>query len=199
MISNNVMQDVDFLLGFEDSILNDLPDGTITKFGKNRDESDTDLYLEKAVYSYNHAVDTLNTACSELVLNDLNKDLIDEIRCVGSNPVSPSDPENFTAFTSGFLADNPYKSEYYDAGIGNGIGRPGDENYLSDYDRMVVLGVTQLEQNKGDGYGQRYFLASRFINEYSEETLVGIRYASDWGGETDMPVLVVRCRFRPRS
>ena len=169
LISKNVMENV-FKLGYEDLTL-----PTVAKFGKNIDDDDIDLYLEKAVYSYNHAVDTLNTACSDLVLNDSNKDLVDVVRCVGSNPVSPSDPENFTAFTSDFLEDNPYDDGHYRAGVGNGIGRPEDENYLADYDRMVVLGITQAN-NVEDNEGWTYWLASRFIYSQSESVDFNMRY-----------------------
>ena len=156
----------DFLLGATDSLVsnwNELIDvADLNKDGVLNN-------LEKNVYSYNNAITTLNTACENIVTPSSN---ILDVRCVGSNPINKN-AENTTLYTSENLAKWPINNETYPAGIGNGIGKSEDFNYVSDFERMVVL-----EINKGD-----YWMASRAIEEdqYWKEVYMYIKWGSEEG------------------
>ncbi len=81
---------------------------------------------EKAINSYNSAITTINNYCEKLITNP-NKI---SVRSLGSNPNNPSS-ENTTKYTSESDMFKNYFSGY--------VIESGDENYESDYLRLILL------------------------------------------------------------
>ena len=131
------------------------------KLGKEDTEAQGSNDWEKAVYSYNHAIERLNNYASSLVTNP-NKI---SVRSVGSNPSNPN-YRNTTKYTSETIKnwncaiDGKYNSSTgkYEGGTPvtvNGIGEVGENNLEQDFVRMSALGVVSTENN--------YWLASRYV------------------------------------
>lgn len=161
MISNQSLlyNNSEFRLGYNDTLITDWNSLiTVADLDKSGDLNS----FEKSVYSYNNAIDTLNTACKNIVA--ANDNIID-VRCVGSNPSNKS-AENKTLYTSENLSKWPTNNATYTAGIGNGIGKSTDSNYVSDFDRMVALGINIGYDSAGEG--ERYWLASRVVDAGSD-------------------------------
>lgn len=118
--------------------------------------------LEKAVYSYNKAIENLNKACESLVEENDN---IVSVRSVGSNP-KDKDYENTTLYESENLSKWPTSNP----GIINKKGRSTDSNYISDYDRMVALGINEITGEGDNGY----FMASRRVFEKNDSVYFDI-------------------------
>ena len=108
--------------------------------------------VEKSIYSYNHAITNLNAKCAEIVGN-LNSDIID-VRCVGSNPTNKNS-ENSAMFSSDELSN-------YENGKYNGKGKSSDDNYISDYERMLAIGIELPENKDGNDVYYEYWMASRY-------------------------------------
>ena len=174
MICNQSLlyNDSEFWLGYQDSLITSW-DSLITV--ADLDKSGDLNSFEKSVYSYNNAIDTLNTACKNIVAANDN---ITDVRCVGSNPTNKS-AENKTLYTSENLSKWPINNATYAAGIGNGIGKSTDSNYVFDFDRMVALGINIGYDSAGEGAS--YWLASRFVDVYSDHVSFGIRYVHSDG------------------
>ena len=186
MISNQSLlyNNSEFCLGYKDSSITDSEwDSLITV--ADLDNNGTLNDFEKTIYSYNNAIDTLNTACENLLKDAEGKYKslnIADVRCVGSNPTNKS-AENETLYTSEKLASWPINNPTYVAGIVNGRVKSTDTNYVSDIDRLVALGISIGYDSVGEGL--EYWLASRFDNEYSRGVGFRIRAVYDWGGDTD--------------
>ena len=174
MISNQSLlyNDAEFKFGYNDILITDWT-------GAEFDGIDRLSDFEKSVYSYNNAIDTLNTACKNIVAANDN---ITDVRCVGSNPTNKS-AENETLYTSENLAIWPTNNSTYAAGIGNGIGKSTDLNYESDFDRMVALGINIGYDSAGDA--SDYWLASRFVSENSDRVRFIMRYVDSEGSFGD--------------
>ena len=124
--------------------------GTL-KLGTEDAKAQGSNYWEKAVYSYNHAIERLNNYTASLVTNP-NKI---SVRSVGSNPSNPN-YRNTTKYTSETIKD-------WNCSLGNntgatkvtvnGILEVGENNYEQDLVRMSALGVVSV--------GKEYWLASR--------------------------------------
>ena len=112
MISNQSLlyNNSKFYLGYNDSLITSW-DSLITV--ADLDKSGDLNYFEKSVYSYNNAIDTLNTACKSIVKTNDN---ITDVRCVGSNPGNKS-AENETLYTSENLSKWPINNATYAAGM----------------------------------------------------------------------------------
>ena len=126
---------------------------------------------EKAVYSYNHAIERLNNYAASLVTNP-NKI---SVRSVGSNPSSPN-YRNTTKYTSETI-------ENWNCSLGsnatikvtvNGIAEVGENNLEQDFVRMKALGVAST--------GSEYWLASRFVNAYSDDVDFRVDAVTSDGG-----------------
>ena len=126
---------------------------------------------EKAVYSYNHAIERLNNYASSLVTNP-NKI---SVRSVGSNPSNPN-YRNTTKYTSETIKN-------WNCSLGsnvgttkvtaNGIAEKGDNNYETDLIMMKVLGVSVTKKF--------YWLASRYVSLDSSEVRFGVSNVSIGG------------------
>ena len=168
MISNDVLEyngDI-FFLGDEDSSIKNW------KLLIKEADLDDNGYLtnfEKSVYSYNNAIDSLNTECKDLITENIN---IIDVRSAGSNPTD-KESENETLYTSDNLEKWPIKNSTYVTGIANGISKGTDENYLSDFERMVSLKINTT--------GDNYWLASRYITDNSESVYFWLRSCNDNG------------------
>ena len=121
---------------------------------------------EKAVYSYNHAIERLNNYAASLVTNP-NKI---SVRSVGSNPSNPN-YRNTTKYTSETI-ENWNCSLGSGSNVGttkvtaNGIAEKGDNNYETDLIMMKVLGVSVTKKF--------YWLASRYVSLDSSEVRFGV-------------------------
>ena len=76
--------------------------------------------LETSIEEYNNIINTLNTKAKEY----LNTDYASSARCLGSNPINP-------AAQSGYYRDKGFNFSEY-----NGKLRDGDENYVSDLEKI---------------------------------------------------------------
>ena len=128
---------------------------------------------EKAVYSYNHAIERLNNYASSIVTNP-NKI---SVRSVGSNPSNPN-YRNTTKYTSETI-ENWNCSLGSGSNVGttkvtaNGIAEKGDNNYETDLIMMKVLGVSVTKKF--------YWLASRSVSLDSSEVRFGVSNVSIGG------------------
>lgn len=155
-----------FYLGTKDSSITDWS-SLITV--ADLDGNDNLTNFEKAVYSYNNAIDTLNKACESLVSN--NENIID-VRCVGSNPTNKQ-AENKILYKTEELENWPINDNDYKAGVGNNIAKGMDTNYISDFERMKELGINET--------GEVYWMASRSIEKGENFVYFSIRLVSDEG------------------
>ncbi len=127
---------------------------------------------DRAIWSFNNAIKTLNKAAEDLFPSD---DIIDDARSVGSVPgktngVSNKNTENSTPYTHS--NENEYFSDYdnlleqgeqihYSAtGIGGNY-ILDQANYTMDLNKMKSLNIEIMDDN--------YWLASRNINIYGGE------------------------------
>ena len=143
--------------------------GTL-KLGTEDTEAQGSNDWEKAVYSYNHAIERLNNYAASLVTNPNRI----SVRSVGSNPSNPN-YRNTTKYTSetiekwncnigGKYNNNTQKYEGGTPVTVNGIGEMGENNLEQDFVRMSALGVAST--------GNKYWLASRYADADSD----GIRF-----------------------
>ena len=123
--------------------------GTL-KLGAEDTEAQGSNGWEKAVYSYNHAIDRINNYTASLVTNS-NKI---SVRSVGSNPANPN-YRNTTKYTSETIEKWNCKYEGRTPVTINGIAEAGENNYEQDLLKMRALGIVLTET--------RYLLASRSI------------------------------------
>ena len=98
-----------------------------------------------ALNSYNNAISTLN----EEVQRYNNDTYSTRVRCVGSMPDNP-------LYDGAGMYTNSYSwfSSY------NGRFKNADENYVSDFNQMIALGIEDI------GEDEEYWLASRYVGEY---------------------------------
>lgn len=168
MICNSVYQS-EYYIGRKNHLIIDW-DSLITTIDLDKDGKLNNF--EKAVYSSNNAINTLNEACANVVPS--NENIID-VRSVGSNPTNKN-AENATFYTSEKLEKWPENNSTYTSGIGNCVGKKPDLNYISDFERIEVL---QKYYEAAYYSGGSYWLASRFVNEYSDEIKFGLRNAQN--------------------
>ncbi len=151
MISKDILGEID--IGLNDSSIqwDNSAVKNETDIDKNNELSDK----EKAIYSYNHAIGTLNDKCKELVGKDNSNEVIESIRCVGSNPTSPYS-ENKELYSSSKLREwleGVYDKKSYST----------DQNYEDDYGRLLALGITKVSDD--------YIWASRIVMWYPPWTI----------------------------
>ena len=178
MISAESLQynGAEFNLGYNDSLITDW-DSLITE--ADLDESEDLSNFEKSVYSYNKAIETLNTACKSFVKQtDITSGKIIDVRCVGSNPTNKNS-ETETLYESDNLKIWPKDNSDYAVGIGNGIGKSTDTNYETDFEQMKNLAILSTENLN------YYWLASRFVSERSSDVSFIMRYVDSSGVRGD--------------
>lgn len=105
---------------------------------------------EKAIYSYNNAIERINKYCETLITNPSAI----SVRSVGSNP-SDKFTENTKLHTSSNLAS-------WHNGKYNGMLNSGDTNYSQDFMRMIC--------NDSAHIGETYWLSSRATVALFEES-----------------------------
>ena len=153
--------------------------GTL-KLGREDAEAQGSNNWEKAVYSYNHAIERLNNYASSLVTNT-NKI---SVRSVGSNSTNPN-YRNTTKYTSETIKnwncaiDGKYNSSTgkFEGGTPvtvNGIGEVGENNCEQDLVRMSALGVAST--------GNEYWLASRNVDPDSDNVSFDVGTLNSDGG-----------------
>ena len=129
--------------------------------------------MESSVYAYNMAIDLLNKACEDDVPENGN---IIEVRCAGSDLINKNS-ETTTRYISEEIKQWPINNDTYPAGICNGKLKDTDFNYVSDYERMLLLGIINPNYSG-------YWLASRVVRPFGEDEMrfyvrvVGRNY--DW-------------------
>ena len=186
MISTNTFKynGSNFYLGYYNTLITDWTsiNSVSSEFGLadlNGNKS-LDDNLEKSIYSYNQAIETLNTACENLFKENgvYTKTYIQDVRSAGSNPVfANKNSENATVTTSAnfpLLETLPKNNVSQAAGIVNGKGYGTDNNFETDFDRMVALGINASDTG--------YWLASRVVIAASNDVQFGVRYV--YGGNT---------------
>ena len=140
--------------------------------------------VKKAAASYNRAFTTLNEK-AESYRNKTDGIAI-SARCVGSDPSTTAS----TADTTEMFNNTTYA--YMTTYSWNGLFKVEDtvNKYLTDVNQMVDLGI---EKSLGADY---YWLASRYINNYSSETQFSVRYVSTGGSVTGIFLFYVTSRGR---
>ena len=113
--------------------------------------------IEKAIYSYNNAIDRINKYCASLIkIDNLG------VRSVGSKPSNPSyRTESTYAIKS--LDSWSDKTAWETYGI---LGEDSDTNYTEDYKQMNTIGIQVSSDAKG------YWTASRVVNEFSSDSVI---------------------------
>ena len=124
---------------------------------------DNDFEGNKVVY--NNAITTLNNKAMEYFDSSnanysLIKDIVSDARCVGSVPTN----KNYEA-PGMFTSTQSYFSAY------NGLFKNGDENYLTDYNKMLELDIFNTEGT--------YWLNSREAVSHGFNSLFILRHYED--------------------
>ena len=119
--------------------------------------------MERAVWSYNHAVDTLNSYCAnEIVTNSTAQ----AVRSVG---MGFGQTDTNTTYSSTFLANNP--SGQTDEGDYDNVGKIGDMNAEQDVVRMSFFSPGNSYEPCGyANTGNDYWITSRVLHEHSGPT-----------------------------
>ena len=99
--------------------------------------------LERAMNSYNNAIETLNIATNKY----LNTTYASGARCVGSVPNNPNH-EGADMFTSIYSNHSSF----------NGKFKEEDKNYETDFKQMSTLGISDIDDD--------YWLASRYVADH---------------------------------
>ena len=149
--------------------------------GTGSSSSTTDATLfQTAKTSYNNAIGTLNTAAETYRAANASS-IASTARCVGSNPANPSDPSlEEIAYTD---STNAYMTTYN----WNGIFKSGDHNVnkainteTDATDRGDLAQMKKININCHN-IGKDYWLASRCVNVYSNNTSFYVRVVSSDG------------------
>ena len=107
--------------------------------------------VEATIYSYNHAIETIDNYCKGFITNE-NKL---SVRSVGSDPTNPLNESN-----------DFFESEELSGSYLNGVVKQEDRHYVSDLYQMICLNITGEVNDE-------YYLASRCIlNNNSEFYIV---------------------------
>ena len=155
-------------LGFNDPTIPSSADGY------NFSESNENLDFEKARWSYNNAITTLNNKADSY----RNTALSDRARCIGSNPTTPSSQSGSYTFPEGYTTPTGYSEmpNLLDA----------DENYNTDYTRLQAIGADELRDSgayyRGNSNSDRYWLASHNVDSYSYDSDFIVRFVYANGG-----------------
>ena len=157
LISANTYMENSVYIGYADNMI-DWTDSSVISAANIFNDTDAGESVlsdvEKAIYSYNHAIENLNNKASELAEGNTNSDLLD-IRCVGSNPINKN-KENNSMQDIEYTRDLPVNHSKYAPGLFNGKLKDGDTNYGEDVERMWLLQIQTAEN------GYDYWMASRF-------------------------------------
>ena len=111
--------------------------------GSNDETVNGETDFEKAMNSYNNAIDKLNKKAEEYI----NTTYVTDARSVGSVPNDKNSESDFLTTSYSYM-------ESY-----NGKLRDEDSNYRTDYEKMNELGIKVLDEE--------YWLASRQLTSYS--------------------------------
>ena len=159
--------------------------GTL-KLGAEDEEAQGSNAWEKAVYSYNHAIERLNNYASSLVTNT-NKV---SVRNIGSNPSNPN-YRNTTKYTSETIENwNCVIYREYNSSTGKyeggtpvtvkGVAEVGENNYEQDLMQMSALGIKPAKNY--------YWFASRYVSANSNNVSFCV-YGVSWHGGLEECVL----------
>ena len=126
----------------------------------------------ETIQSYNNAVDILNTACDQLIIN---RTAIQSVR----NICSPLDKVdiNEMATTSNYsnLGIWPMNNELYATGYGNNKGKDRGNYWKEDLGKLVALKIIQAKNEKNENAD--YWLASRFVRAEESDVSFGVQKA----------------------
>ena len=122
--------------------------------------------IEKAIYSYNNAIDRINNYCASLIkIDNLG------VRSVGSKPSNPSyRTESTYAIKNLDIWSDKTAWETY--GI---LGEDSDTNYTEDFKQMNTIGIQVSSDAKG------YWMASRVVGEDADFINYNVKYVFENG------------------
>ena len=133
--------------------------------------------IEKAIDSYNNAIDIINNYCKDLIkIGNLG------VRSVGSKPSDPSYKNTSKPYAIEHLDEWRDQNAWTTYGV---LGEGADGNSNEDYTKMYTLGI----ETSGDT--NPYWLASRSVNEYWYDSFsdgsvyFGVRYMRSSGDRRD--------------
>ena len=153
----NLRNDWIYTIGFEDEAA--------------LDSLDVEDRLTCAIWSYNHAVDSLNAYAAEIVTNDTAQ----RVRSIGTE-FGVTDTS--TKYSSIFLENNP--SGQSCEGEFDGVGVVGDLNLEQDVVRLSFFGHDP-EYPGAIGIEGDFYMASRFVREDSSSVGFNLYWVSDTG------------------
>lgn len=136
LISDDVLLPESVHIGYGDEKVP--TDGTITEIN-----GDNNLNFEKAVYSYNNAIDTLNKKCASLPQAKSVDGITKRVRSVGSDPLIEKDMDGYYPGTGNTVMK-----------VFDNLAKEGNSNIPQDWTRTEVLNINTAENN--------YWLASRY-------------------------------------
>ena len=143
---------------------------------------------ENWVYVMNHEKEILNDLCKDVIINKefVATDTRGEykIRSIGSNPNSPYN-DNPGYYETEFLETIPGNNANYPAGTFNGKVKKGDQDYLKDFDRMVLSNSINVAN------GHSYYLLTRNAKKVNDSEWIDIyfKYGSSAGGNETQIVI----------
>ena len=121
--------------------------------------------IEKVIYSYNNAIDRLNSYCASLI-----KIPNEGVRSVGTVPDNPSYRDTSKPYEIKKLDKWKNKTAWKTYGI---HGENGDENYMSDWVQMGKFGIRALDKEYWLGsrnvYANWFLLSSKRGCEFQRE------------------------------
>ena len=145
LISKNTMGSV--TLGYDDPVA--------VKNATDIDEDESITDIDKAIYSFEHSVDTLNNYCDNLIkIENIG------VRSAGSNPNNPSyvntnhTDDSFVTLLGSWSDAARQKWNKYKMLVGT-----ADTNYEKDFNKMEELNIKASDED--------YWLASRYIKDNS--------------------------------
>ena len=125
--------------------------------------------FEKAKYSYNNAIKTLNDKAEEYRNPKLTA--VGKARCIGSVPDNP-----YAEASDYFTSSYSYMSSY------NGIFKKEDNNYNEDWNQLETINARAITDTSKSSY---YWLSSRNVGSNSSNSSFYVRNASSYGSLYD--------------
>ena len=145
--------------------------------------TEKELTLGGSFDSYNNAVTTLVNECKNVCKEEYGIEIGENvigIRSVGGPEIDETEDTDIIDFNALPVFDTTqgaFQSASYNA---QNI-KIGDDKYLADYNQMKKIGILLT-----DNYQYDYWLASRFMKEYSYDVYLGLRYVDEeWSVSDD--------------
>ena len=146
------------------------------KNATSTDKNETVEDIEKAIYSYNNAIDRINNYCKDLIkIGNLG------VRSVGSKPSDPSYKNTSKPYAIKDLDKWPDKTAWENFGK---FGEGTDGNYEEDDIKMNTLGITTSGDTKEYWLASRDVWERRFDSSSNGRVIFYVRYMTASGASS---------------